>query len=51
MNAECSLFEEVALMTTLSMQESLVGGSLELYAMEVKIVESPKNAIEDCCHY
>ena len=51
MNAECSLFEEVAIMATLSMWESLVGGSLQLCAMEVKIVESPENGIEDCCHY
>ena len=33
------------------MWESLVGGILELYAMEVQIVESSENAIEDCCHY
>ena len=33
------------------MWESFVGGSLQIYAMEVNNEESPENAIEDCCHY
>jgi hypothetical protein len=41
--AKCSLFEEVTTMATPSMQESLVGGSSQLSAMEVELAKPPRN--------